>query len=74
MSTSQHVSFHNAANPLPNNSLLTGQPLMPLLPPLVGFNDDVVDPNSAVATTLIATAAVKTTAVETSAITTNKQQ
>ena len=65
------VSFLNAANLLPNNSLLTGKLPMPLLPPLIGFNDDILDPNAAITTAAIATTLTVTAAVETAAIATN---
>jgi hypothetical protein len=65
------VSFLNAANPLPDNSPLTGQLPMPLLPPLIGFNDDILDPNAAITTAAITTTLAATAAVETAAIATN---
>ena len=69
------VCYHNADNPMPDNSSLTGQPPMPPLPPLLGFNVEVVDlsaaiTTSAIVTTLVATAAIKTAVITTSAITT----
>ena len=73
------VSFLNENNPSPADSSLTGQPTMPPLPPLIGFEDGMLEPTAAIttaanATTLAANTDDKTAVVATNANTTQPTQ
>ena len=59
--------FPQCSQSIARQFIITGQlPMLPL-PPLMGFNDDVVDPNAAIATAVIAPTLVATAAVATNA-------
>ena len=63
--------FPQCSQSIAQHSLLTGKLPMPLLPPLIGFNDDILDPNAAITTAAITTTLAATAAVETAAMATN---